>query len=1857
MNRLKLLTMATLMALTITACDEGTQPPVDVPPPPTPAGTISGTVTIDGTGATGITATLSSGATTATGAGGTFSFAGVEAGSYTVTISGYPADAAFPSATQAATIASDGQTVQLNFAGEYIRSSSVVGSVVAADPMMMGSDSNGDMLELRPELLLDMLDGITVTLEGENTMAEPQSTMEGGFAFTGLRAGSYTVTISGYPEDVKFDEASMTVEVGVGEVGMADFEGAYIRTAAVEGRVIIEGEGLAGVTVTLTGGPGNDSYTKLTGANGEYAFTELRPGDYQINISGYDPDEYEFASSSHDVSVELDETETVSFTGVLLRTSGISGRVSGGGEGLADITVTLSGAADDTTMTDASGQYAFSGLAAGDYTVSIAVESAAYVFDSMSETRTVGDDDSQIVNFEGAHDTSANLTAMLFIDEAAKNDLYDEGEDAFPSAAMLQALQAAGVQLPPVLPVPVTLVGPVLGEMRTGSLDLATGQISFAMLRAGTYQLQVGSLAALLPGLPAAAVAVLQDFEYGGPADGYAITIGVAETATQAIPVDITHTTAHFVVTLKAGEDRGMMPVPGAMVTLYSGETEVGSGETGENGEAAVIRFARAGTGGMVNAGVAVDGYHVAEGMTPVSWDAKIPYTQATNANDIVNLNADFSFKGATVGGGTPLAGWAISVTSGGNAVAAAPAVLGADGSASFSEAVAASDLSKTYTITVADDQTGKDGEGKELDGGENYTAASLEHVHNGLSLAGGEAADAGTLEVTYTTQTLNVFVHEENDQVMGYTGNVLGGDVRMSGVLDVELRYVQNGYRHQFAATDSVKSSNAAGVYTFSNVPADKNVIVTADKVSDTLDIMVLDPDEVAASGFGSQGGGSHHTVELCSMQPVEGQQRHDGCATFAYVHIYAVDGQAWKNVVTKSGDDFAKDVAGADVVTTQGEPGLKVSLDPVEGENLAGESDFFLAEKAGDKKFDFGQIAAGVYSLTLSDSVNWGAKRGPADDPSDDLKTRLSPLDSALNVDVTPKTGYIFGTVTDDGGRRAAGVAVDVNGESAVTDEQGRYIVEGFGPASYRAPNATRASRNRSVVRAFDPGTGGMKVMSAIAFAANTPKREDFSVAQATDIAAVSGRVTHSGTGSGVGGVEILVDYGTGAIVPLNAPYVTVPDPARPGRTKQVRMLLTGADGSYTARVSATGSTVAISAKKEFMFFTPDKHSVSAVVGAQISGINFSAFDNGTITGRVVDAADTTIALSDVIVEARPVSGAGSAATAVATHADTTGATGTYTLRVPYGSYNVTAKKNGYELGLGISNVSVPNDGRPIANIKGTADQANAELSNLHLSGVTFTDAAGKAVKFSGTTTAYTATVGNAVAMTTVTATVAVAGATVAIDPADASTASGHQVELEVDVNDITVTVTPADKSSPTKDYAVAVTRRAPSAMIEGTVTDANSVGISGVTITVGGKAPLNATGSPKALKTASDGTYSAEVESGSAVDVTPSKTGLSFDPASRSVTPVSNATITGIDFTGSGNASIRGRVVDGNEAPLAGATVTASPRGGSGGPTATTRTSGTFTIRNVPIGWATVSVTKDGYSFAKRDVFVTGGTIDIGDLEALGTIQPTAVMAARDTANRSFDGMVTVTWSAGASDAEEEVSYQVQSCVLADAANGEPAVTCVADGWENFSQSVLSTATTYEATAAVADSDGGFKVRVQASVTGGDPVNSAVVNVAAINVKPSLVSAVRDIDPAPDQLVVKWNGDRAATTTARIVGGFTSNGTTTWVVLSTNAFDQDGYVVGATAANPDHQFSFGFQSADLLTGAVVDPANGKPALDTNGAAIPDRELTVAEMNGQFMVRVQARQPSIDVEVVAGAENVDVWKASGPATINDKP
>ena len=502
MNRLRLFTMATLMALTFTACDEATEP-VQPPPPPPAVGTISGTVTIEGTGATGVTVTLSSGATSATGAGGNFSFTGVGAGSYTATISGYPADASFPSTTQVATIASDGQVVQLTFAGQYIRASSVVGTVVAEDAMMgMGMDANGDGMP-------DALDGVTVSLGGMFAMGETASTVAGGFAFTGLRAGTYTVSITNTPADVSFGPVEMggmmmgtgtsiEVTVGVGEVGAAVFAGYYLRTSSISGSVSASGDGIAGVEVTLTGQHAGGEHM-ATDAEGNYAFDHLRAGTYTVAISNI-PADVSFASTTQNVTVGVGQAGRVSFSqGSYVRNSSITGVVAtssrmgrsaySGSDGIGvggidGVRVQLSGehaAAGQSVFTENGGRFTFSGLRAGDYTVTISGVPNDARFESLTADVSVGNGQTAVVDaFENGTELfeEGTIAGHLYID-GNENKVFERTVDgALPLAGATITLESLGS-------------GATSMDQTTTTDD--TGGYSFGGLDAGTYRVWVDS--------------------------------------------------------------------------------------------------------------------------------------------------------------------------------------------------------------------------------------------------------------------------------------------------------------------------------------------------------------------------------------------------------------------------------------------------------------------------------------------------------------------------------------------------------------------------------------------------------------------------------------------------------------------------------------------------------------------------------------------------------------------------------------------------------------------------------------------------------------------------------------------------------------------------------------------------------------------------------------------------------------------------------------------------------------------------------------------------------------------------------------------------------------------------------------------------------------------------------------------------------------------------------------------------------------------------------------------------------------------------------------------------------------------
>lgn len=308
-KHLRLLAMAALLVLPLAACDEGEE--TAVAPPAT--GTITGTVTADGTGLAGVTVTLSGGGTQTTNSSGQYTFTNVTAGSYTVTISGFPSDVAFASTAAAAVITSAGQTVTVNFSGSRIRTSTILGTVLT---------SNGAPLN-----------GVTVTITGVET--KTATTANGAYSFGGLRAGTYTVAISGIPTGntcAVTSQANQTVAAGEAKVvnfqcqtsappppGTGTISGVIFTDANSNG-VQDGGEpvlALSGVKVFLEGPTvGVRDSTRTT--DGRYTFASRTVGNYNVSINAADATLANagvsaVAPTSRAVTVTAGQTTTANF--------------------------------------------------------------------------------------------------------------------------------------------------------------------------------------------------------------------------------------------------------------------------------------------------------------------------------------------------------------------------------------------------------------------------------------------------------------------------------------------------------------------------------------------------------------------------------------------------------------------------------------------------------------------------------------------------------------------------------------------------------------------------------------------------------------------------------------------------------------------------------------------------------------------------------------------------------------------------------------------------------------------------------------------------------------------------------------------------------------------------------------------------------------------------------------------------------------------------------------------------------------------------------------------------------------------------------------------------------------------------------------------------------------------------------------------------------------------------------------------------------------------------------------------------------------------------------------------------------
>ena len=412
-------------------------------------------------------------ASTTTDGSGNYSFPGLAAGTYTVDPGG-PAGFSVTTGNDPATVTVAAGEVRSDVDFGFRQTDASVGDRVFND-----LDGNGAQDAGEPGL-----SGVVVVLrEGGSQVASTTTDGSGNYSFPGLAAGTYTVDPGGPAGfSVTTGNDPATVTVAAGEV-RSDVDFGFRQTdASVGDRVFndLDGNGaqdagepgLSGVDVVLRQG-GTAVATTTTDGDGNYTFAGLAAGTYTVDPAGPGGFSATTGNDPATVTISAGEARTDVDFGYRQTNGSIGDRifddVNGNGTedpgeaGIAGVTVVLRQGPTEvsTTATDGDGNYSFTGLAAGAYTVDPAGP-AGYTLTAGNdpetvtltpgETRTDVDFGYRIDNRPPAADDDTAATeedTAVVVDVLANDtdpDLADRGID--PATVAVTAAPANGAAAP-----------------------------------------------------------------------------------------------------------------------------------------------------------------------------------------------------------------------------------------------------------------------------------------------------------------------------------------------------------------------------------------------------------------------------------------------------------------------------------------------------------------------------------------------------------------------------------------------------------------------------------------------------------------------------------------------------------------------------------------------------------------------------------------------------------------------------------------------------------------------------------------------------------------------------------------------------------------------------------------------------------------------------------------------------------------------------------------------------------------------------------------------------------------------------------------------------------------------------------------------------------------------------------------------------------------------------------------------------------------------------------------------------------------------------------------------------------------
>lgn len=301
---------------------------------------VTGTIT-PGASGSGATLTLSgaASATTTANGSGAYTFSGLGNGAYTVT----PSKAGY-------TFAPTSQPVTLSGAG-------VSGLDFAVQPVLISGT------------LTTAGSGGTVTLSGAGAGVSVADG-SGNYIFSAVADGTYLLTPSknGYT----FAPTTQQVTIAGGSATGISFTAQPVIVSGTISPVLA-----GGVTVTLSGTP---VLTTTTDPSGVYTFTAVTDGARTVTPSKLG---FTFTPANRAVTINRASVAGLDFAAQAVPTWSLSGAITPAASA-SGATVALSGGATASVVADAGGNYAFTGLPNGSYTVT--VTKTGFTFTPPSQT-------------------------------------------------------------------------------------------------------------------------------------------------------------------------------------------------------------------------------------------------------------------------------------------------------------------------------------------------------------------------------------------------------------------------------------------------------------------------------------------------------------------------------------------------------------------------------------------------------------------------------------------------------------------------------------------------------------------------------------------------------------------------------------------------------------------------------------------------------------------------------------------------------------------------------------------------------------------------------------------------------------------------------------------------------------------------------------------------------------------------------------------------------------------------------------------------------------------------------------------------------------------------------------------------------------------------------------------------------------------------------------------------------------------------------------------------------------------------------------------------------------------------------